>query len=112
MASKRTPPYGRQWPPEAKRLWREIHTQFALEADELELLRTACDALARLYQARDQLDREGLTFKTATGQIRKHPANEIEKNARAGFISSLKALNFEWDPTEKRNVGRPMKPAI
>ena len=105
----RTPPYGKTWPPEAKRLWREIHAEFTLEADQLEILRTACDALARLYQARNILDREGLTFKTPSGQIRSHPANAIEKQSRVGFLQAIKQLGIDWDPIEKPNVGRPSR---
>jgi len=105
----RTPPYGKIWPPEAKRLWREIHAKFTLEADQCEVLRTACDALARLYQARDVLNNEGLTFQSPSGQIRSHPANAIEKQSRVGFLQAIKQLGIDWDPNEKRNVGRPSR---
>ena len=102
----KTPPYG-AWRPEVKRLWKKAHAEFDLDPEGTETLRVACDSLEAFYTARDVLAIEGLTFTTPTG-IRKHPAVEICKTERAGFLSAMRQLGLEWnEPKEKRRPGRP-----
>lgn len=97
----------KNWRPAVKKFWRDSLDAFDYTPDGLEILRVACNSLERYYQAKDILDTEGLTFRTASG-IRKHPAAEIEKTARQGFLQACRQLGVATDAdTEKRNVGRP-----
>lgn len=92
---------------EAKQLWKDVWADFDLDPVGRELLRTAVFCLDGYLQARDLLGEEGYTFKTGT-QIRKHPANEILKDMRSGFLNAMKELNLTWEEEEKpKNVGRP-----
>ena len=105
----RTPPFEKSWRAEVKRLWRAVHSDFDIDVEAREVLRVACDSLESFYQARDTLNAEGSTFTTPTGQVKKHPACEILKNERAGFLAALRQLNLDWGPDKdpKRGPGRP-----
>ena len=71
-------------------------------------MRVACDSLEAFYRARDILAKEGQTFSTTTGQVKKHPCVDICKNERSGFLSAMRQLNLQWDESEeKRGPGRP-----
>ncbi len=93
---------------EAKRLWLDCHEDFCFGPDSLALLRVACFALERLLQAKKILDREGVTFKTETGQIKQHPACSVEKDARSGFVQAIRLLGISYDEAGfRRGPGRP-----
>ena len=88
-----------------KNFWRESLKEYEFTSDGLEVLRMACHSLERFLQAKDILDKEGIVFKTKNG-YKKHPAAEIEKTARQGFLQACKQLGISTD-TEKGTVGRP-----
>ena len=94
-----------EWQKPVKRFWYDSLNDFEFGADGLEVLRMACNCLNRFLEAKEAIDTEGVTFKTESGQIKKHPAAEVEKTARQGFLQAVKMLGFEVD--EKRPVGRP-----
>jgi len=83
---------------ESKRLWRQLNETWKFEADSLLVLRVGLEAFDRLQHARVILDEEGLTVTMGTGEavrILKHPALETEKNARSGFLQSMRLLGLE-----------------
>ena len=88
---------------DAKRIWRQICSTWDLQnsPDALLILRTGLEAFDRLQQAREVLDKEGVTVntKTAAGEIRvlKHPALETEKAARAGLLQAFRMLGLEFE---------------
>jgi P27 family predicted phage terminase small subunit len=93
---------------EGKKLWYAAHEEFDLGPDSLEVLRVACYSLERYLQAKRILDKEGITFQTDGGQVKKHPASEIEKAARVGFLQAIRLLGFDYeDGGLKRGPGRP-----
>ena len=104
----RTPPYPKNLRPEAKRLWRQVHEDFELDPPGRELLRVGIMSLSNYLEARDKLAEEGMTFKTKSGQVKKHPLIEVMKFERAGFLSSMSQLGLDYnDETPKRGPGRP-----
>jgi phage terminase small subunit len=90
---------------EAKEFYEFVLENWELRDEELTTLEVAVYSLNRYHQARKILDREGLIVKTGT-MPRKHPAIEVEKISRAGFLSALKQLGLK-PPPEKPEIGRP-----
>jgi phage terminase small subunit len=58
-------------------------------------LMVACQALDRLRQAQAILAKEGVIATDRFGQPRIHPAAQIEKEARNGLLTALRALNLD-----------------
>jgi len=99
------------WRPEVKRFWYDVLNEFEIEPSLLMIFKTAADALQRLLDARDLIDKQGLTFETETGIIRKNPATEIEKVSRIGFLQAFKSLGLDYnvDDIPKRPAHRPIR---
>ena len=91
--------------PEAKRYWHYINKNYLLDDDALERLRNAVFDLSISYQAKDQVKKEGLTYKCGE-TIRQHPAVQIELKARKQFLNTVRQLGLDPDE-EKRSPGRP-----
>ncbi len=80
-------------------LWRELVPSRARSAGRLVLLQSALEALDRADQAREVLDREGLTTTTKrSGVVHLHPLVRVEKDSRAQFRAAWSRLGLEWDP--------------
>ena len=95
-----------QWLVEMQKFLKEIKEAWELDPDGELFWKMAADSLDRYAQARLELLRDGLTFKTDAGLIRRHPACEIVKAERAGFLSAMRALDLEGDEN-KGKVGNP-----
>jgi P27 family predicted phage terminase small subunit len=89
----------------SKRLWSALVADWVLDTAQLAILRVALEARDRLEQAREILSREGLTIEGASGMTRAHPALKVEKEARAGFLLSLRTIGFHLEPPAE-NGGR------
>jgi P27 family predicted phage terminase small subunit len=73
--------------------WRRIAADLELtDADDLTVLRLACEALDRAEQARRQLRREGLCVIDSKGAPHAHPAAAIEARAATRAAQLLKQL--------------------
>ena len=94
--------------PEAKQLWKQVHEDWDVDPASQEILRVAVISLSRFLEARETIDIEGATYTTPTGQIKKHPALEVEKASRMGFLAAMRDLALDYDDDEpKRGPGRP-----
>lgn len=88
-------------------LWRAVATEYAVQdAAGLALLASAAECADRVAQAREQIERDGLTVLDRFGQRKPHPAAAIERDARAGMLAALKALNLDLEPL-RDGPGRP-----
>lgn len=90
---------------EAQNIYKKITSGWDLDASGLILLETALRAFIRMREAERMLDKEGLIIRSTGGLFRKHPASEIVKNERAGFLAAWKALNLDVEPPGP--IGRP-----
>jgi P27 family predicted phage terminase small subunit len=81
--------------PAMRKWWTTVTHTFVLEHHHLLLLEAACDAWDRTVQARETLRREGLSVPTGTGGTKKNPAVDIERDARAQFITALRTLDLD-----------------
>jgi len=85
--------------------WCAVHTDFALEPHHTRLLTLACEAFDRCQQARELIDRDGLTVPTGDGGLKAHPCIGIERDARLAFARLLRELDLDTEPPAER--GRP-----
>ena len=90
----------------AQGLWRKIVREFLLAPHQFELLRRACEASDRADEARKLIKREGLTTTDRYGQVKPHPAVNIERDARLALARLLRDLALE--PEESEDV-RPAR---
>jgi P27 family predicted phage terminase small subunit len=89
--------------------WSQVIAEFSInDAPGLALLLTACEALDRMAEARRVIEADGAIVKDRYGQSKVHPACQLEKDSRNGFLAAMRALNLEISPT--RPVGRPTQP--
>ena len=77
-------------------LWRSITQEFSFDDPaSLALLRSALEAHQRARRCRLVIDKEGLTTRDRFGQVRAHPLLAAERDARAAFLASMRALNLD-----------------
>jgi phage terminase small subunit len=93
--------------PQAKLLWRRLIEEHGVEdAGGLALVAAAAESLDRAKRVREQIEKDGLTIRDRFGQTRAHPLLAAERDARAGLVSALKALNLAVEPLNSQ-PGRP-----
>lgn len=92
---------------EAKKWWRRFAEEYEITDEAgLFLLQAGLEAFDRMREAQKQLDTDGLTTKDRFGQVRAHPAVQIERDSRAAMVSAIKALNLDIEPL-RNGPGRP-----
>ena len=62
----------------------------------------ACEAWDRCQQAREILDRGGLTTETESGGLEAHLCIGIERDARLAFARLLRELDLDAGPTPEQ----------
>ena len=81
---------------EEARLFDQIVRSYGLRDEvSLRILEEACASLQRARLAREQIDREGMTFTDAKGKPKMHPACVVERDSRAAALAAFRQLNFE-----------------
>jgi P27 family predicted phage terminase small subunit len=93
---------------EAKRTWKALLAEWPSIGDVagLRILRVALESFDRAQEARQTMDKDGMTVVDKFGQTKPHPLLPIERDSRAAFLSGLKALNLDLEPLRDR-PGRP-----
>jgi len=66
-----------------------------LETHDFLRLRTACEAWDRLQEARRRLAKDGAYVEDRFDQLRAHPAVQVEKDARIGFLRALREMGLD-----------------
>ena len=82
----------------AKAFWVQTTRFFSFEPDALRLLQLACEAWDRGQQARETLDREGMTYQDRFNAPRLRPEAIIERDSRLAFARLLKQLELADEP--------------
>lgn len=72
----------------------------------LALLTTACECLDRMRAAQARIAEDGEVTVDRYGSLKAHPAVQIEKDSRNGFMAALKQLNLDLEPL-RDGPGRP-----
>jgi len=79
-----------------RQLWRRILADFELsEHHHLVLLQTACEAMDRLTEARELIDKAGLTVLDRYEVPKLHPAISVEQVSRQALIRCLRELSLD-----------------
>jgi len=89
---------------------RRLHVALSACADlndvySQKLLLTALEAHQRARQARESIDKAGMTLVDKFGQIKAHPLLCVERDSRAAFLTAMRLLNI--DVEKPGPVGRP-----
>jgi P27 family predicted phage terminase small subunit len=91
---------------EAKRWWKKIVSGWELDDAGFLVLENALECFDRMRQAQEMLAKEGLVTNDRFGQQKVHPAVLVERDAKAGLLRALRALNLQIEPLHD-TTGRP-----
>ena len=87
--------------PETRAWWLSVVTGWSLEPHHIKLLTSCAESFDRAAQARQLVDRDGLTVPIASGGCRAHPAVAIERDARLTFARLLRELDLDVAPPQE-----------
>jgi P27 family predicted phage terminase small subunit len=82
----------------SKAWWRSVVDGYELDEHHRHLLTKACNALDRGDQARAVVANEGITVTDRHGQVRPHPATQIERDSDIRFARLLRELDLDGEP--------------
>ena len=92
---------------DGREFFKAVAQEYEIEdAAGLALLTTASECLDRMRAAQSAIAEHGEVIEDRYGGIKVHPACDLERTARAGFLQAVKALNLDLEPIRDR-VGRP-----
>ena len=94
----------RAWVKEARQFFRHITGKFQIDEKHHAVFFGTVENLNDFYAAKELIKTDGMTFKTQTGQIRKNPACQVQKDAWSAFLLGLKALGLH---EYQSKLGRP-----
>lgn len=81
------------------RAWLErIANEYELEEHHLRLLELAGRSWDRCEEARQEIAHEGITFRDKYGQIKMHPAVNVERDSQIRFCRILRELSLDCEP--------------
>ena len=80
---------------EAREWWQSVTSDFDLEPHHLKLLQCAAEAWDRMTLAREAVAKDGITFRSANGDLKTNPAVSIERDARVAFARLVRELDLD-----------------
>ena len=99
--SKKRPP--KHLKPDTRLWWESVQREYVLEPHHVRILTLASEAWDRCTQAREVIDREGLTYIDRFEAPKARPEVAIERDARLAFARLIRELNLDIDePAESR----------
>jgi len=69
-----------------------------------QILEEACTSLMRAREAREAVDREGISYTDRWGQPKRHPLCDVERDARAAALSAFRQLNLEMPRPKGKEI--------
>jgi P27 family predicted phage terminase small subunit len=86
-----------------RRLWADIVAQYRIyDAAGLAYITTAAECQDRIRQAQKAIREHGPLVPDRYGALKQNPACFLERDARAGMLSALRALNLDLEPLRDR----------
>ena len=82
---------------EVKKWYAQVIESYELEPHHLRLLQLAGESWDRCRQAREILDREGLTYQDRFDAPRTRPEVSIERDNRTAFVRIIRELDLDID---------------
>ena len=91
----------------AKKIFKEIQLEYEIfDKAGCLLLQAAMESWDIQQDALKSIKEEGILIKGTHETLKKSPAVQIERDSKAMFLSSLKALNLSYE-AENHQIGRP-----
>ena len=88
---------------DGRALWNDIVQQYRIvDAAGLALVTTAAEALDRIREAQAAIRQHGALVADRYGGLKQNPACFLERDARAGMLAALRALNLDLEPLRDR----------
>ena len=81
--------------------WEQVAKDYELEAHHLRLLTLAAETWDRCQQAREAIDKHGLTFADRFDQPRPRPEVSVERDSRIAFARLLRELALDAPAVEE-----------
>ena len=94
--------------PEGKKIWKELVNSFDFLPNEFQTLKVGLECLDEISMCKALLKKHGFFIQDKDGKVRPHPATDVLKESRQGFLRAWKALGFKTDT--HRGPGRPSNP--
>jgi len=101
-----TPEAPKHLRPDTASWWASVTVEYALEPHHVRLLTLAGEAWDRCHEARQELEKHGLTYKDRFGQPHPRPEVAIERDSRIGFARLVRELNLDLDPPDESRPPR------
>ena len=77
-------------------IWKHALNEYDLTTEmAIDVLRTALEAHMRAREAREAIQRDGMTVAGRDDQLKPHPLLAVERDARAQWLAAIKALGLE-----------------
>jgi len=92
--------------PDTASWWASVTVDYVLEPHHVRLLTLAGEAWDRCHEARQELEKHGLTYKDRFGQPHQRPEVAIERDSRIGFARLVRELNLDLDPPDESRPPR------
>ena len=83
---------------DAKKLFIQIVSTFAMEPQDEAVLAKGLEAWDRAEQAREIIQKSGILITSRLGEVKPNPAIAIERDSRAAFLSAIRQLNLDYEP--------------
>jgi P27 family predicted phage terminase small subunit len=83
-----------------KQWWAAIVSEHQLGEHELRVLTIACEAFDRREQAREALNKHGLSYTDDKGMVRARPEVAIERDSAIRFLRAMRELNLNAEPPD------------
>jgi phage terminase small subunit len=95
----RPPPAPTHLAPPEQRFWESVCQEYGLDGDvALQLLATACDALAMARVCREAVVRDGAMVTNDRGRLQANPLLREAAVARNSFLACMRALGLDIGP--------------
>ena len=78
--------------------WRAVLADFTMEPHHLRLLEATCRAWDRAEEARLRIAKDGAYLPDRFGQLKPHPALDVERKSREAFRVMLRELGLDIAP--------------
>jgi|RhiMethySRZTD1v2_1073278.scaffolds.fasta_scaffold154255_4 P27 family predicted phage terminase small subunit len=79
-----------------RKIWRDVFADFDLPTKTaVYVLATALEAHMRAREAREAINKDGMTVTGRDGQLRSHPLLAVERDARQAWLAGIKTLGLE-----------------
>ena len=92
--------------PDTRAWWESVQADYVLEPHHVRVLTLAAEAWDRCTQAREVIDREGLTYTDRFDAPKARPEIAIERDSRLAFARLIREINLDVDDAPESRIPR------